>query len=176
MKKQLLSLILIAIGGISSSHAQAVQDFTHGIFVEKADFAKDPSKFIGKVVELKEIPFAPVKVVTPSKPKNNTSPIQKTPVKQSGVNTNTPPTDNSIAANSTPASSPGTASNGGAMDCPAIKGFTAQIIHVTPTWGPCMSISNSVKNQFPKQACNIDMFVFCKPDGTFEIKRIRASK
>lgn len=176
MKKQIFSTLFIALLGISYGHAQAVQDFTHGIFVEKADFAKDPSKYLGKVVELKEIPYAPVKVITPnSKPKSG-SPIQKTPVKQSGANTQAPSTTPNISANSTPASSPGAANNGGAMDCPAIKGFTAQIIRVTPTWGPCMSISNTVKNQFPKQACNIDMFVFCRPDGTYEIKRVRASK
>ena len=176
MKKLLFSTLFITILGISYSHAQAVQDFTHGIYVEKADFAKDPSKYLGKVVELKEIPFAPVKVVTPTTKPKAASPIQKTPVKQSGANTQAPSTNSNISASTTPASSPGAANNGSSMDCPAIKGFTAQIIHVTPTWGPCMSISNTVKNQFPKQACNIDMFVFCKPDGTYEIKRVRASK
>jgi len=162
----IISALSIFFIGQGVSQA-VVQDFTHGIIVDKTEFSNNPSKFKGKVVEIKNISYSPVQS---SVIKSKTSPVKKSPVEET-INKAVSSNGVSDGSSAAPGTSPNKTNNPSG-NCPAAPGFISQLIPITANFGPCMLMSNDIKKQMPASSANINLFVYCKPDGTFEIKRI----
>lgn len=161
MKKFLFSVIVFC--GIQFSHAQAIQDFTHGIFVDNQAFVSNPNQWLGKVIELRNIPFVGTKPNT-----NNVNRAQG----NGPIGANQPIKDAETVFNQ-PASPTNNGSTINLAHCPVIAGYTTQLFSVTPNQKVCFILTNAVAKQLPAKSSKLALYIYCKPDGTFEIKRIK---
>lgn len=150
-----------------SAQAQAVQDFTHGVFVENSAFAANPANWSGKIVELRDIPFSGLKP-TPAPVKNriatenSSSAIENTPAPKTGS-----------PISPTPEGPGGGTSNSTLPNCPAVTGYNSLPFAITPTFRPCILMTNAVKKQLPAKNSKLILYVYCKSDGTLELKRVK---
>lgn len=162
-------IVIFSIFLLGNTNGQAiVQDFTHGVIVDKVDFSNNPSKFKGKVIEVKNIAYTPSQTTNV---KTKSSPLKKSPVAETVNKAITSNSATGGGSSSAPNSSPNTNPQASG-DCPAAPGFVSQLVPITATFGPCMLMAPSVKKQFPTTASNLNLFIYCKPDGNFEIKRV----
>ncbi len=160
--KNLLLLILSLIS-VQLSQAQAVQDFTHGIFVENQAFVSNPSQWLGKVIELRNIPYVGTK---PSNVNTNRAPLNNGPVN----NSQSPKESQTVFTQPT---SPGGNTTLNLSNCPNLDGYSTQIFSVTPNQKVCFILTSAVAKQLPARSSKLALYVYCKPDGTFEIKRVK---
>lgn len=156
-------LLFLSLVSFKFINAQAVQDFTHGIYVENQAFVSNPSQWLGKVIELRNIPYVGTK---PSNVNSNRAPLNNGPVNSS----QSPKEPQTVF---TQPSSPGGNSTLNLSNCPSIDGYSTQIFSVTPTQKVCFVLTSAVAKQLPARSSKLAIFVFCKPDGTFEIKRVK---
>ncbi|MFN5889366.1 MAG: hypothetical protein ACK448_03135 [Bacteroidota bacterium] len=159
--------ILSALLFCNNSNGQAVQDFTHGVYVENAAFAANPGNWSGKIVELRNIPFAGSKP-TPAPVKSRTATANSS---NPTNNTNSPNLNAPIApANAGP--SGGTATST-VTTCESVAGYNSMPFAITPTFKPCILMTNAVKKQLPTKSSKVILYVYCKSDGSLELKRIK---
>lgn len=156
-------LFILSFCGFQVAQAQAIQDFTHGIYVDNQAFINNPSQWQGKVIELRNIPYVGTK---PSNVNTNRAPLNNGPV------ANTQPQKESQTVFSQP-TSPGGNNTINLSNCPNVEGYSKQVFSVTPTQKVCFILTAAVAKQLPARASKLALFVYCKPDGTFEIKRVK---
>lgn len=168
MKKLFTSVLLVsAIVSSSSVFGQAMQDFTHGVYVDNSAFAANPSAWSGKVVELRNIPFAgskpaPTSVKTRSATVNSNAAV---------TNPSSPKTGTPVA--STPAGPSGGTSNSTLPNCDAVVGYNTLPFAITSTYRPCLVMTNAVKKQLPAKSSKLILYVYCKNDGSLELMRVK---
>lgn len=168
MKNLIAAVSIFFIAANSHSlRAQAVQDFTHGVFVDNTAFATNPGNWSGKIVELRDIPFTGLKP-TPAPVKNrvatanSSSSISNSPAPKTG-NPNSP----------TPEGPGGGTSSSTIPICPTVTGYNSLPFAITPTFRPCLLMTNAVKKQLPTKSSKLILYVYCKNDGTLELKRVK---
>ncbi len=151
----------------NNCYSQAVQDFTHGVYVENATFAANPGNWSGKIVELRGIPFAGSKP-TPAPVKTKTA----TANSSNPTNNTVAPRSNAPIAPASAGPSGGTATSN-VPNCEIVAGYNSMPFAITPTFKPCILMTNAVKKQLPTKSSKVILYVYCKSDGSFELKRVK---
>jgi len=160
-------IVLTSLFSFQESFGQAVQDFTHGVYVENSAFAANPSSWAGKIVELRNVPYAGSKP-TPGPVKTKSA----TTNASSGVNNSVAPR-NSTPVASTPAGPSGGTASSTVTTCESVTGYNSMPFAITGTYKPCILMTNAVKKQLPAKSSSLILYVYCKNDGTLELKRVK---
>lgn len=168
MKKIFAPIAIVSTLLISNSgYSQAVQDFTHGVYVENTAFAANPGNWSGKIVELRDIPYAGSKP-TPAPVKTKTA----TANASNSVNNSSSPVSGAPIAPATAGPNGGTATST-IPTCESVAGYSSMPFAITPTFKPCILMTNAVKKQLPPKSSKLILYVYCKSDGSLELKRVK---